>query len=60
MPSRWLVVCGYTITLVLLFAVSFVAWVALAFPAWVLALSVYVLVAGSKRTRTVGAGAEWK
>jgi len=50
LAPRWLVASGYTIAIVLLLAVGFFAWVELAFPVWVLALSVYVLIAGSMRT----------
>ena len=36
--------------------VGFFAWIELAFPAWVLALSVYILVAGHRRVGTVDPG----
>ena len=53
LAPRWLVASGYAIATMLLLAVGFFAWVELAFPAWVLALSVYVLVAGSRQDRVV-------
>jgi hypothetical protein len=46
--SRWLTVAGLVAALVLLVAVSFSAWVELLFPAWILALSIDILLAGSK------------
>ena len=51
LASRWLVVAGYAIGLLLLVAVGFLSWVELLFPAWVLALSLYVLVASFRRGR---------
>ena len=53
---RWLVVTGYATGVLLLVAAGFVAWIELAVPAWVLALSVYVLVAGLRRDRAAGPG----
>jgi hypothetical protein len=46
LAPRFLVASGYAIGVALLLAVGFFAWIELAFPAWVLALSVYILVAG--------------
>jgi hypothetical protein len=57
LAPRWLVVSGYAIAILLLLTVGFFAWVELVFPAWVLVLSVYVLIAGFRRDRTVDAGA---
>ena len=51
LAPRWLVAAGYAVAIILLLAVGVFAWVELAFPAWVLALSVYVLVAGSRQDR---------
>lgn len=51
LAPRWLVVSGLLSAVVLLGTVGFLAWVELLFPAWVLALSVYVLVVGSRATR---------
>jgi hypothetical protein len=55
LAPRWLVVSGFAVGVALLLAVGVFAWVELAFPAWVLVLSVYVLVAGARRDRVVGA-----
>jgi hypothetical protein len=49
LAPRWLVVTGYGTGIVLLLTVSYAPWVELLFPVWVLVLSVYVLIAGSKR-----------
>jgi hypothetical protein len=54
LAPRWLVGAGYTVGAILLLAVGVFAWVELVFPAWVLALSVYVLVAGSRGERVAG------
>jgi hypothetical protein len=54
---RWLVVAGYGIGVVLLVTVGFFMWVELLFPAWVLALSLYVLIAGFRRDRVEAQGA---
>ena len=54
LAPRWLAASGYAIAAVLLVAVGIFPWIELAFPAWVLALSVYVLVAGSRRDQAVG------
>jgi hypothetical protein len=51
LAPRWLVASGYTIAVLLLLAVGFFAWVELLFPAWVLALSLYVLITGFRRSR---------
>ncbi len=56
LAPRWLVASGYVIAIVLLLTTGSVAWVELAFPAWVLALSVYVLVTGSRRDQWAGPG----
>ena len=56
LTPRWLAASGYAIAFVLLVAVGFFAWIELAFPAWVLALSLYILVAGSRRDRAVDPG----
>jgi hypothetical protein len=56
LAPRWLVASGYLVAVVLLLTGGFFGWVELAFPAWVLALSVYVLVAGSGRDRAAGPG----
>jgi hypothetical protein len=48
---RWLAASGYSIAVVMLLTAGFVAWVELLFPAWLLALSLYILVAGSRRDR---------
>ena len=53
LAPRWLAASGYAIAFVLLVAVGFFPWIELAFPAWVLALSLYILVAGSRRDRVV-------
>ena len=55
LAPRWLVASGYVIGFVLLFTVGFFAWIELAFPAWVLAVSLYILVVGYRRARTVEA-----
>ena len=49
---------GFAVGLVLLLAVGFFAWLELAFPAWVLVLSVYVLMAGSRRDQVEGGETE--
>jgi hypothetical protein len=49
--SRWLTVAGLVTALVLLVGVGISPWVELLFPAWVLALSVDILVAGSRASR---------
>ncbi len=56
LAPRWLVASGYAIAVLLLLAVGFFAWVELIFPAWVLALSLYVLIAGFRRGGIVGPG----
>ena len=56
LTPRWLAASGYAIAFVLLVAVGFFAWIELAFPAWVLVLSLYILVAGSRRDRVVDPG----
>jgi hypothetical protein len=55
LAPRWLVVAGYATGVVLLLTVSYAAWVELLFPLWVLVLSVYVLIAASKRDADQGA-----
>jgi hypothetical protein len=56
LAPRWLVASGYAIAILLLLTTGSVPWVELVFPAWVLALSVYVLVTGSRREQSVGPG----
>ena len=56
LAPRTLVASGYAIGVALLLTVGFFAWIELAFPAWVLALSVYILVAGHRRVGTVDPG----
>ena len=58
LAPRWLVRSGYAIGAVLLLAVGFFPWIELAFPAWVLALSVYILVAGGRRAEPAPAEIE--
>jgi hypothetical protein len=53
LAPRSLVASGYAIGVALLLAVGYFAWIELAFPAWVLALSVYILVAGQRRVGPV-------
>jgi hypothetical protein len=48
---RWLASAGFAIAVVLLVTVNFTAWVELLFPAWVLAVSLHILVADSRRDR---------
>jgi preprotein translocase subunit Sec61beta len=57
LAPRWLVAAGYTVAVLLLVATGFFAWIELLFPAWVLALSLYVLIAGFRRGRAAGSGA---
>jgi hypothetical protein len=45
----WLVVMGYAIGVVLLFAISFFDWLVLLFPFWVFVLSLHILFVGMKR-----------
>jgi hypothetical protein len=52
LAPRWLVVTGYATGVVLLVTLAFATWIELLFPVWVFVVSVYVLVAGSRR-RTV-------
>jgi hypothetical protein len=51
LAPRWLVVTGYATGAVLLVTLAFATWIELLFPIWVFVLSVYVLVAGSRRGR---------
>ena len=51
LAPRLLVGSGYVLGALLLFAVNVVAWIELAFPAWVLAVSLYILVAGNRQAR---------
>jgi len=44
--SRWLIIAGLVIALVLLVTSGIVAWVELLFPAWILALSLDILIRG--------------
>jgi len=46
--ARWLTIAGLVIALVLLVAAGTVTWVELLFPAWILALSIDILVRGSR------------
>jgi hypothetical protein len=46
--ARWLTIAGLVIALVLLVAAGTVPWVELLFPAWILALSIDILVRGSR------------
>jgi len=46
--ARWLTIAGLASALVLLVAAGTVAWVELLFPAWILALSIDILVRGSR------------
>ena len=48
---RWLAASGYSIAVLMLLTAGFIAWVELLFPTWLLALSLYILVAGSRRDR---------
>jgi hypothetical protein len=45
---RWLGYVGYGAALVLLVGIGFSPWTALVFPAWILALSIDILLAGSR------------
>jgi hypothetical protein len=54
LAPRWLVVSGYTVGVLLLLTVGFFPWVEVLFPAWVLALSLYVLIASSRRGSVAG------
>jgi hypothetical protein len=54
LAPRWLVVSGYTVGVLLLVTVGFFPWVEVLFPAWVLALSLYVLIASSRRGSVAG------
>ncbi len=56
LAPRWLVLPTYLIAVVLLVSVGTFPWIELVFPAWVLALSVYVLVAGSRQDHAVRHG----
>ncbi|MGY4982646.1 hypothetical protein ACWCYL_36825 [Streptomyces sp. 900105755] len=47
---RWLTLVGFLTTVVLLFVSSAVPWAELVFPAWSLLLSVYLVVAGFRRS----------
>jgi hypothetical protein len=47
---RWLTLVGFLTTVVLLFVSSAVPWAELVFPAWSLLLSVYIVVAGFRRS----------
>jgi hypothetical protein len=49
LAPRWLVVSGYAAGAVLLVTVSFATWIELLFPVWVFVVSVYVLIAESKK-----------
>ena len=53
--SSWLSAAGLATALILLVGVGFTAWVELLFPAWILALSIDILMAG---TRIPPGGAE--
>jgi hypothetical protein len=55
---RWLATAGYATGVLLLVTVGFFAWIELLFPAWVLALSTYVLVAGSRGGPVAEAGGD--
>ncbi|HYV78570.1 MAG TPA: hypothetical protein VE979_10620, partial [Streptosporangiaceae bacterium] len=46
--ARWLTITGLASALVLLVAAGTVPWVELLFPAWILALSIDILVRGSR------------
>jgi hypothetical protein len=48
--SRWLTIAGFACALVLLIGIGISPWVELVFPAWILALSLDVLLAGSRLT----------
>ena len=48
--SRWLTIAGFACALVLLIGIGLSPWVELVFPAWILALSLDVLLAGSRLT----------
>jgi hypothetical protein len=48
--SRWLTIAGIACALVLLIGIGISPWVELVFPAWILALSLDVLLAGSRLT----------
>jgi len=48
--SRWLTIAGFACALVLLIGIGISPWVELVFPAWILALSLVVLLAGSRLT----------
>ncbi|MGO9780004.1 MAG: hypothetical protein ACLPKE_05085 [Streptosporangiaceae bacterium] len=49
--SRWLMVAGIVVALVLLVGIGISAWVELLFPAWILALSIDILAASPKVSR---------
>jgi hypothetical protein len=46
---RWLALYGYASAAVLLVGIQFLAWVAVIFPLWVLVISIFILVATSRR-----------
>jgi hypothetical protein len=48
--SRWLTIAGIACAVVLLIGIGISPWVELVFPAWILALSLDVLLAGSRLT----------
>lgn len=54
LAPRSLVGSGYALGVLLLLAVNVVAWIEIAFPAWVLAVSLYILLAGHRQARAGG------
>jgi hypothetical protein len=48
--SRWLTIAGIACAVVLLIGIGISPWVELVFPAWILALSLDVLLAGTRLT----------
>jgi hypothetical protein len=54
--SRWLTIAGIACALVLLIGIGISPWVELVFPAWILALSLDVLLAGSRVTPAASSG----
>ena len=54
---RWMVYLGIVLAVFLLLSSSFFSWSPLVFPLWVLLISVYILLANLRSSRTVTAGA---